>query len=76
MKSVKKQVIDVNEGYRKNILGCFNDYRDFLLCINRLQDPSNRIQFSPYRPSYVTPGSIEEWTYFKLLRTVIWKANQ
>ena len=76
MKSVKKQIIDVNEGYRKNILGCIDDYRDFLLCINSLQDPSNRIQFSPYTPSYVTPGSIKEWTYFQLLRTVIWKTNQ
>ncbi len=76
MKSVKKQIIDVSEDYRKSVLGCFDNYKDFVLCISSLEDPSNRIEFSPYRPSYVTPGSIQEWTYFKLLRTVIWKTNQ
>lgn len=72
MKPVKKQVVDVSEDYRKNIHGCFDDYKDFTLCIHSLRDPKNRIQFFPYRLSYVTPGSIEEWSYFKLLRTVIW----
>ena len=75
MKPVKRQVIDVNEGYRKNILGCFDDYRDFLLCINSLQDPSNRIQFSPYRTSFVTPGSIEERIYMRLFG-ILWETNR
>jgi len=75
MKPVKKQVIDVSDDYRKNILGCFDDYKDFTLCIHNLRDPKNRIQFFPYRTSFVTPGSIEERIYMRLFG-ILWETNR
>jgi len=75
MKPVKKQIIDVSDDYRKNILACFDDYKDFTLCIHNLRDPKNRIQFFPYRTSFVTPGSIEERIYMRLFG-ILWETNR